>query len=744
MSQATTRQTDSYLVLSQRLESLLSLKKSIVTTDDINIILSSFRSNITIEAEEQRDKCVTLSHLLLLALYPAQPAPPLDRLNVLEKSLKDRLSGTDAKDLEEAFRGLSALLKVSPSVGINMMVGTPKLTAGSLRSQLEESVEFVARGEGTSNGRGRGPRIALVEMLSYAATHSETRKIVRRHAGEWLASLLRISEIGDEEDEMIRAVAGVAVVKLLLGNDKPSEDAKDEPTVQLGWSADDLVTFFREMAISASKRRGSSNAVLVTSLEALTYLMYSSSSDRKALLTTPSFLKILFTVLSTPSPTSPGPAPIAEEGLAFSVASLIASLSTYPVVETPGSSAEQLRRLRAVATAKSPHPATTTPPKVESTTSVDARNSLLLATSPSPLPTLVSLARSTSPQIRRLTSAAFLALAEQSKHRGQLIQGGVAKALLNVLRHVTLPLCQEDLAAIQALAKLLITTSPDLALGPTSQSQYLVDAINVLVLPLAINDEGDERLRGLLLLRFECMMALTNIASLDGALAEKIAGKNLLSGREESSTGGGGDQSHGRSLLLLVEELMVNDNTLVSRAATQLMCNLAFTNVGSAYYISSMEPGAEVTLRLSPRLRLLLTLASTAMGDALTRISAAGALAILLMESGPIATASLSLQLGHSADAMEKILGLIELKDSGEISLNERHKDDLQQRGYAILSSIAGGCEALSMTMKKAITLVFHEIKLEQRLTEVTNFEVAGTIQQLNAECRMAFKRLKY
>ncbi|GAA5916122.1 uncharacterized protein JCM6883_001739 [Sporobolomyces salmoneus] len=84
-------------------------------------------------------------------------------------------------------------------------------------------------------------------------------------------------------------------------------------------------------------------------------------------------------------------------------------------------------------------------------------------------------------------------------------------------------------------------------------------------------------------------MALTNIASLDPELTDKIA---RLSLRDRPAT----------SLLNVLEELLLSQNVMVRRAASELVCNL----VGSEAGISHFEP----TTSSSSRLHILLALSS--------------------------------------------------------------------------------------------------------------------------------------
>lgn len=714
-----------------KLKALLATKKQQPDLIDLNLILSSFHSASSTQS-------ITLSHLLLLSYYPTTtPVASSTSIKLLERVVEERLQGTNDEDLVEGFRTLSCLLKVSPTIGISLM----SLKGSGVRERLEEAVEFVAGG--TREGKGKRKkdvaRIALVELLCSAATHSETRKMVRKTASRWLESLVRISEEG-EEGQMIRALAGLTLVKLRLGtegkddqNGMPSVEEEDDAKIEeMDWSEDELVELFREMTLDHSSNR----PILVIALEALTYLMYSAPSQRKSMLTTPPFMKVLFSILPPTLSTSTSSA---EEGLDYSIASLIASLSSYPIVEQSGSSADQLRRLKAFASAKAGQ--STSAPMVESTQSVAQRNLVLLAATPSPVPTLVYLARSTSPQIRHLVSSSFLAFAETTKSRGQLIQGGVAKALLNILRRVELPIEQSELPAFQALAKLLITAPPLLVLGPTEKSPFLLEAADALALPLAIS-EGSE-LVGLLLVRFECLMAITNIASLEGTISESIARKLVKSSDSV--------EDKGRSILNLAEELMVNDNVLVSRAATQLMCNLVSTEMGERFYVghpvdslsstidsinlSSSESTTASGATLPPRLRLLLALLSSGVLDTPTRLAASGALASLTTSPLIHVSSSVAKSLATSTEAMEKVMELISFvheDDDREVSEGDRH--GLRYRGLVILESVLGGCKDLPPQIRAVIQRVLIEGKVKEGLERAISLESDENLKQVGEQ----------
>jgi hypothetical protein len=112
---------------------------------------------------------------------------------------------------------------------------------------------------------------------------------------------------------------------------------------------------------------------------------------------------------------------------------------------------------------------------------------------------LVILAKSESDITREQVARVFLALVEDPKHRGLVIQQGGVKALLPLAHDNT---AAGKLKAAQALAKICITSDPNVAFS----GQRAAELVRPL---LALTKER----KGLL--QFEAGLALTNLASMN-------------------------------------------------------------------------------------------------------------------------------------------------------------------------------------------------------------------------------------
>jgi len=202
--------------------------------------------------------------------------------------------------------------------------------------------------------------------------------------------------------------------------------------------------------------------------------------------------------------------------------------------------------------------------------------------------------------IRSCTSKALLSIVEDKDHRGKVLQSGGAKILGLIIKQDFTTTKQAGakenvpLEAIQALAKLAITSSPMQVFGPNEGAVYdMIRPFSVMV-----QHESSK-----LLQRFEAMMALTNLATQSAELATRIAKADGLMNR--------------------VELLLLEDHVLVRRAAMELICNLI---VGSDDVFESYG-GGENNARSRSKLQVLLALSDV--DDLPTRAAASGALATL-------------------------------------------------------------------------------------------------------------------
>ena len=265
---------------------------------------------------------------------------------------------------------------------------------------------------------------------------------------------------------------------------------------------------------------------------------------------------------------------------------------------------------------------------------------------------LTAAVRATDSKATRLViGKALLSLIEDQENRGSVLQAGGAKALSTIVQSLLPPpkqssktedlppLERAELDPIQALAKLAITASPLQVFGPNEG--VLLDAIrpfSILLLHPSSN----------LLQRFEAMMALTNLSSQSPEAATRIGSYPGLMNK--------------------VELLMLEDHTLIRRAATELICNLV---AGSEDVYNRF--GGENSGGAKSKLHVLLALCDV--DDLQTRQAASGALAAVT--SSPHACQSL-LELQREKHRALPILGQL-IDPSIKVPRDSEDDDDVEE-----------------------------------------------------------------
>jgi hypothetical protein len=182
-------------------------------------------------------------------------------------------------------------------------------------------------------------------------------------------------------------------------------------------------------------------------------------------------------------------------------------------------------------------------------------------------------------------------LAKDKNHRGQLAQQGALKLLLQTYDQMAAgnePKAPILPSAAHALARILISVNPSLAF--TSSSPSISSAVRPLATLLVPEESSDSTIN--FLPTFEALLALTNLASIDESTC------NLIIQKAWSP----------------VEDLLLSQNVLVQRAATELVCNLSASPQGAAKFSTT---------------QLLVLLALSDSEDLPTRKAASGALAML-------------------------------------------------------------------------------------------------------------------
>lgn len=210
------------------------------------------------------------------------------------------------------------------------------------------------------------------------------------------------------------------------------------------------------------------------------------------------------------------------------------------------------------------------------------------------IPVLVTHSQHGSPASLALVVAIVFALSKTAQIRGRIAQQGGVKLLL----HAYLALPSESVAArrttAHGLARILISTNPSHVFGGSTPLP-LTSAIRPLL--FLLTDDPTVEHRDLLPV-FESLLALTNLASTDDAARNPII----------------------RFAFPQIEDLLLSDNKMVTRATVELICNL----MQSPECVAKFADGGK---QASHRMHIILALADSA--DLATRRAAGGALASL-------------------------------------------------------------------------------------------------------------------
>ncbi|GAA5834200.1 hypothetical protein JCM11251_000569 [Rhodosporidiobolus azoricus] len=697
-----TQSTPSSDDLSSRLQTILTRTGDrSITKGDLDDILSALASSGG-------------PHTLALAVLSRflNPDPSPTSTSTLRTTLDSLLSGSSSSELFRGLSALSALLQVAPHVASSL------LSDPSLRSHLVDAVELISKPVGKGKAKQDDETTALVELLSLAAGQPTMRKLVRDTAGDWMESLLgepdRVKEVEDvEKKARLKALAGVGVVKLRMGKEEPSMTGVPIPPEEerpSRWSLEQLAQLFVDLVVGSKETSDSSRAdegVLLPALEGLAYLTLTFSPSTKTIASSSAFVSALFSF----APKQPAPPTAADSARDYAIATLLDHLTAFPSRPDADTDAEHLSRLKRFAAAAAKNGQETPSLERESPDSVTSRITRIVKHDPSPVPTIRQFCLSPSLQTRRLAAKILHSLVNPQPLRGPLLQAGVARLFLSLIRQIPSPFSpSEDTPAVQGLAKLLITANPLLVLGPTASSPLLLEATTALTLPLGASASANEAVG--LLPRFESLMALTNIASLDPSLTDQLARMNL--------------RDRPIPLLLAVEELLLSSNTMVRRAATELLCNLVASDPGVEYYETSLPatpPSSSTDTSKPPSAKLHLLIALSSSPDLPTRIASTGALASLVYSS------QISLALVSYPKWVEMLLGVTEDDEAGV-----RHRVYEVWRVMGEMVSQAGE-KSLERTKAKE---GLHDGKVSQRLRVAQEKEKVSELKEVVKAAREA------
>ena len=400
--------------------------------------------------------------------------------------------------------------------------------------------------------------IAALEMLSAACVDSACREAIAKHCIDWVK---RISKIHQGQKS---TVAAVVLSKL--------QDTEPKHTATL---VDKLTQLLFE------DPKGNRNSAF----EGLAHQSV-RASVKETLINDRSFLRVFLTELQHTESQSP---------TMFGGLVILDNLTAY----LPVLSEEQKRIAQLKAYANATPSAQKDPDNLDQDAAVSGRCQILVEAGM--VPVLAGMVKNLSPSCTSLVLKIFLAIAKTPKLRGTIVQQGGVKLLITIFPKIdgSSPQSAETRKnAAHALARLLISVDPSILFGPSGNA-LLQSTITPLTSLLSTEDASALDGPRDLLPTFEALLALTNLCSLPSNGATPSV---LKAARQD------------------IEDLILNNNVNVRRAAMELMSNMVQHHDGIVLF-------ADGSPQAKRRLHILLALAGAE--DLGTRKAAGGALATL-------------------------------------------------------------------------------------------------------------------
>lgn len=557
-----------------------------LSPNELNDLISSFT---LAQPESRRSKAYLALSSYCQGIRTAstvrgkQPDPATERLaKEFERPLFDCLNTSEEDSLVVAATFFAALFQVDPESASFLF------QKDGVLSSILEAVDISP----TSS-----LNLAVAHLIAQACSHKNCRAIITSETIEWLQAHSR-----QTADTNVCAAAAIALIKLSKGSAADSAEITQGDSQSLtDVNEDDLAELMKGLIVGGVKS-STQDAV-----EGLAYLSV-DPGVKEHLSKDSTFLKAVFNL--APSKKASIDAP--NNPLLYGVLLLIANICAY----RPRLTEEQqnIEKLKKMTNARNKNIASSSDGKSKLDDDHYVKERVRRMVNAGVLAVFAAVpSYMDSSGIRSCASKALLSIVEDKDYRGKVLQSGGAKVLGLIIKHDFAVIKQAKakdnvpLDAIQALAKLAITSSPIQVFGPNEGAMY------DMIRPFSVTVQHDS---STLLQRFEAMMALTNLATQSPELASRIAKADGLMNR--------------------VELFLLEDHVLVRRAAMELICNLitgsddVFENYG----------GGEKNERSRSKLQVLLALSDV--DDMPTRAAASGALATLTISPGAcLAIASL-------------------------------------------------------------------------------------------------------
>ncbi|KAL8731162.1 MAG: hypothetical protein Q9166_003569 [cf. Caloplaca sp. 2 TL-2023] len=418
---------------------------------------------------------------------------------------------------------------------------------------------------------------AALNMLSAACLDSACRTAIKKHCLKWLQLVMNTGK-GDRP-----GLAAVILAKVL----DPTMPARDtgRKAGQEKTEVNDLIPMFKKLL--ADPREANKQS----SIEGLAYASI-RPTVKEELVDDRVFLA---RVMDSLRASQPGATTI------FGALTLIDHLTRY--LSVLSEEQKKMNQLKAYANASK---ANDIIDPLEEEAAVSRRCKAVVEAGA--VSTFVVISNHLSPASTAIAVNIMLSLTRTPALRGMIAQQGGAKLVLLKYTAITGTSDADKQArrtAAHALARLLISIDPTLVF-PAAGSPPLTSAIRpILSLLIDSEAEASEGPRNLLP-NFEALLALTNLASTpSGEVTEIII----------------------RQALPTIEDLLLSNNVMIQRAATELVCNFMTGPAG-------IETFADESKAADRRLHILLALGDVE--DAATRKAAGGALATLTSYEGAV------------------------------------------------------------------------------------------------------------
>lgn len=433
----------------------------------------------------------------------------------------------------------------------------------------------------------------VARLLAQASAHKRCReRIVSSDLQGWLERSSR-----QTLDTSLRSASAVALIKLSRGT---AEDTKGlsttdpQPSTSSSINETELASLMKNLVVS-----GDDSSTITDAVEGLAYVSI-EPQIKETLSRDTAFLSRLFNLVPRPKKNQVlSVLSATNTAQAYGIAVIISNICSYR--PRLSQEQEQIVKLRQMANNPFPSGLQSTKPvtdPLDGDSRVKERcKRMVNAGVGDALSGMVRITDGRGVYLNVVKS--ILGLVEDKENRGKLLQGGCSRALITIIRSflppVTTPVRQVEesiLDAVQALAKFSITASPLHVFGPDQGST--LDAIRPFSILLLHPSSS-------LLQQFEALMALTNLSSTSPEASARI--------------------SKSEGLMNKVEFMLLDDNQLIQRASTELLCNL----IAGSEEVFDKYGGQDVTASSKSKLQILVALSDVE--DPRTRLAASGALA---------------------------------------------------------------------------------------------------------------------